>query len=424
MTALLLTGLGIALCVFLSGTFSASEIAYTSCNEVRMENEAENGKAQAGRVLRILKKYDKALSAILIGNNLVNIAASSLTSVFMLLLLGTDRWTFIGTIAVTILVIIFGETIPKITAKKTANTTAMRNSLFIFILMTILKPLIWVVVGLVELITRPLKEVKSGSDSEESVEELRSIIDTAEDEGVLDPDQTEIVQAAIDFNDISAFEVMTARVDIDAINVEDSVEEIMEKVQDSPYSRFPVYQDSIDNVVGTLHLNHLLRAMTDEGPVDLRALLLPPCFVYKTMKLPKVLNTLKTAKQHLAIVTDEYSGTLGVISMEDVLEQIVGDIWDETDEVEPEIVKVNESAYELEGDMIIDDFLELTGIPAEDFDYESDTVGGFCIEYLEKFPVAGDSFIYKGYEITVREVDGRRVMHVLVKKLAPEGEEE
>ena len=417
MIGIILTGLGILLCVWLSGTFSASEIAYNSCNEVRMENEAKDGNKKASLVLKILEKAENALSAILIGNNLVNIAASSLTSVFMLLLMGTDRWTFIGTIVVTVLVIIFGETIPKISAKKNANTTAMRNSGFIYALMTVLKPLIWLVVGLVALITKPMKEVKSGSDDDESVEELHSIIDTAEDEGVLDPDRTEIVQAAIDFNDISAFEVMTARVDIDAINVEDSVQEIMEQIQDSPYSRFPVYEDSIDNVIGTIHLNHLLRAMTDEGPVDLRALLMPPCFVYKTMKLPQVLNTLKTAKQHLAIVTDEYSGTLGVISMEDVLEQIVGDIWDETDQVEPEIVKVNESSYELDGDMIIDDFLELTGINAEDFDYESDTVGGFCIEYLEKFPKQGDHFEYDGYEIIIREVDDRRVTKVLVKKI-------
>ncbi|MBP5225242.1 MAG: HlyC/CorC family transporter, partial [Lachnospiraceae bacterium] len=146
------------------------------------------------------------------------------------------------------------------------------------------------------------------------------------------------------------------------------------------------------------------------------------CFVYKTMKLPKVLNTLKAAKQHLAIVTDEYSGTLGVISMEDVLEQIVGDIWDETDEVEPEVVEVNDGSYELDGDMIIDDFLELTGISAETFDYESGTIGGFCIEYLEKFPKAGDRFTYDGYEIVVEEVDDRRVTKVLVKRTVEEKE--
>lgn len=415
---LILTGLGIVLCVYLSGFFSASEIAYNACSEVRMENGAEDGDPKAARVLKILRKADSALSAILIGNNLVNIAASSLTSVFMLLLLGTDQWTFIGTILVTAAVIVFGETIPKIAAKKRANTTAMSHSGFIYGLMTVLKPFILVVVGLVNLITRAVKEAPR-DDDEESVEELHSIIDTAQDEGVLDADQSEIVQAAIDFNDVSAFEVMTARVDIEAINVEDPLEEIMLKVQDSPYSRFPVYEDSIDNVIGTLHLNHLLRAMAGDEPVDLRALLMPPCFVYKTMKLPKVLNTLKAAKQHLAVVTDEYSGTLGVISLEDVLEQIVGDIWDETDKVEPDVEQLGEDAFRLDGDMNIDEFLELTGIATEDFDYESDTVGGFCIEYLEKFPKAGDRFTYDGREITVEEVDERRVLKVLVTRQEP-----
>ena len=420
MTGIILAGLGILVCVYLSGFFSASEIAYNSCNEVRMENEAEDGVRKAGLVLKILHNSDSALSAILIGNNLVNIAASSLTSVFMLLLLKTDRWTFIGTILVTILVIIFGETIPKITAKKAANTTAMNHSGFIYGLMTVLKPFILVVVGLVKLVTRAVKEAPPEDDDEESVEELHSIIDTAQDEGVLDADQSEIVQAAIDFSDVSAFEVMTARVDIQAINVEDPLDEIMAQVQDSPYSRFPVYEDSIDNVIGTLHLNHLLRAMAGSEPVDLRSLLLPPCFVYKTMKLPKVLNTLKGAKQHLAVVTDEYSGTLGVISLEDVLEQIVGDIWDETDEVEPTVVQIDENTFRLDGGMIIDEFLELTGISTENFDYESDTVGGFCIEYLERFPKNGDSFVYEDHRITVEEVDERRVLKVLVQRLPPQ----
>ena len=420
MIGLILTGLGILLCVFLSGTFSASEIAYNSCNQVRMENEAEDGNKKAGRVLNILEKFDNALSAILIGNNLVNIAASSLTSVFMLFLMGSDRWTFIGTIVVTVLVIIFGETIPKISAKNKANTTAMNNSGFIYVLMTVLKPFIWIVVGLVELITKPMKEVKTGTDDEESVEELHSIIDTAEDEGVLDPDRTEIVQAAIDFNDISAFEVMTARVDIDAINVEDSVAEIMEQIQDSPYSRFPVYEGSVDHVIGTLHLNHLLRAMTDEGPVDLRALLMPPCFVYKTMKLPKVLNTLKTAKQHLAIVTDEYSGTLGVISMEDVLEQIVGDIWDETDTVEQEVVERAEGSYELDGDMVLTDVWELLGIDENEVEAESETLGGWTVESFGAFPQEGDSFRWGDWRFTVLAMDGRRVEKVLVRREAEE----
>ncbi len=416
-TVLIIIAAGIALCIYLSGSFSASEMAFSSCNEVRMENEAEAGNKKAKRVVKILENFDDALSAILIGNNLVNIASSSLASVFIIMLAGNDELTYIGTIVMTILVIIFGETIPKILAKKNANRYAYRYSGFISILSIILWPVIKAVVALTHLIAKLVKEAPKEEDEEESVQELHSIIDTAEDEGVLDSDQKELVQAAIDFDNIAAFEVMTARVDIDAINIDDSLEDIMEQVKDSPYSRLPVYEDSIDNIIGTLHVNHLLKALSSEESTDIRALLMPPCFVYKTMKLPKVLNILKAAKQHLAIVTDEYSGTFGVISMEDVLEQIVGDIWDETDEVEPEVIQAKPDFFEVDGDMIIEDFLELTEMNREEFDYESDTVGGWTIEMLEKFPEKGDSFEYEGFRISVEETEGRRVTKVSAKKL-------
>lgn len=413
---LLMIALLILFCIYLSGRFSASEMAYSSCNEVRMENEAEEGNPKAARVLKILAEFDNALGAILIGNNLVNIAASSLASVFVVVLLGSDTFTFVATILLTVLVIIFGETIPKITAKQNANTFALKYSGFIYALMTVLKPLVFVVVWLVKLVTLPMKQAPEQPDDDESVEELHSIIDTAEDEGVLDADRTELVQAAIDFSDISAYEVMTARVDILALDAEETTEEILAKIEGSPYSRLPVYEGSIDHVIGTIHLNHLLKALSRNEEVDLRSLILPPCFVYKTAKLPKVLNTLKAAKQHLAIVTDEYSGTLGVISMEDVLEQIVGEIWDETDEVEPEVVERGDGSFAVDGDMMIDDFLELLSIDPSTFDYESETVGGWCIEYLERFPEAGDTFRYGDYIIAVTEADDRRVERVLVRK--------
>jgi len=413
---ILIISLAILACLVLSGIFSSSEMAYSSCNQVRMENAAEEGDKKAKRVLTIINNFDNALSVILIGNNLVNIASSSLVSVLVLLIAGTDRFTFIGTILITILVIIFGETIPKITTKKAANKVAIRYSGFVYGLMIVLKPLITVVVFLTRSIAKLVKEGKEEEDLEETVEELHSIINTAEDEGVLDADTSELVQAAIDFSDVSAFEVMTARVDIQAINVEDSIEEIMEQIENSPYSRLPVYEGSIDHIIGTIHLNHLFKAMAESENVDLRSLLMPPCYVYKTMKLPKVLSILKSARQHLAVVTDEYSGTLGVISMEDVLEQIVGDIWDENDSIEPDFVQVNESSYEIDGDMMIDDFLELIGFNEEQFPYESDTVGGFVTEYLERFPRVRDQFSYEGFHFVVLEMDERRVVRISVKK--------
>ena len=180
----------------------------------------------------------------------------------------------------------------------------------------------------------------------------------------------------------------------------------------------PVYEGSIDNVIGVLYQNHFLKALTEDGKADLRSLLMLPCFVYKTMKLPAVMNQLKKAKQHLAIVSDEYGGTLGVISMEDVLEQLVGDIWDEHDIIEEEVVERAEGEYELDGDMVISDFCELVGLDEEKLEADSETVGGWTVEIFETFPKAGDSFEYDRFTVTVLAMDGRRVERVLVKEKA------
>ena len=422
MTQTLLYLAGILLCVILSGFFSGSEMAYSSCSSLRLEHLRDDGSKRAGVAARIAERFDDALSAILIGNNLVNIAASSLGTVLVVHLTGGDSKVWLATLIITVIIIIFGETIPKITCKKNANRVAVRYAYPVRALMLILKPLVWLVVKAVGLLTRSLKG-EEDEDAEEAVEELQSIIETAEDEEVLDEDQSELVQAAIEFDQISASEVMTARVDVCAIDIEDDWEEILSLVEEAPYSRLPVYEGSIDNIIGVLYLNHFLKAMTDDGRADIRSLLMPPCYVYKTMKLPAVLSTLRKARQHLAIVSDEYGGTLGVLSMEDVLETIVGDIWDETDTVEQEVVLRSEGEYELDGDMVITDFLELLGIDEDSFEAESETVGGWTVESFGAFPQVGDSFRYENWQVTVLAMDGRRVEKVLVKALPPEEED-
>jgi CBS domain containing-hemolysin-like protein len=233
----------------------------------------------------------------------------------------------------------------------------------------------------------------------------------------------ELISAAIDFSEISAQEVMTARVDLLAIDVDDSWEEIMETIEASSYSRIPVYEDSIDNIIGILSLNHLLKALIDHETVDIRALLLPACYVYKTMKLPAVLSQLRDSRQHLAVVTDEYGGTLGVVSMEDVMEELVGDIWDETDTVETDVVEKADGLYEIDGDMVTSELVELMGWDEDEFDFVSDTVGGWCIEMLDGFPEPGDSFEYMGSEVRVLEMDERRVLKVQVKRSSADPEE-
>ena len=404
----------ILVCVFFSNFFSSSEMAYSACNRVRLENASDDGSKRAAAAVKIVERFDDTLSTILIGNNLVNIAASSLGSLAVMELLG-DGYAWVSTVVITTLVIIFGETIPKIVAKNSANRIALRHAYFIRILSVLFKPLIMLVVGLIRLICLPLKGERTDASDDDAVEELSSIIETAEDESVLDEDRSELVQAAIDFSDVMASEVMTARVDMLALDIEDDWDELLKTIDESPYSRLPVYEDGVDNIIGVLYLNHFLKALAGDEKPDIRSLLMPVCYVYKTMKLPAVLSELRHAKQHLAVVVDEYGGTLGVLSMEDVLEQLVGEIWDETDEVEEEIVERPDGRFELDGDMVISDFIELMELNEEDFDFESDTVGGWTIEMFGSFPKVGDSFEYENFTVTVLQMDGLRVEKILVQ---------
>ena len=325
---------GIIICIIFSNIFSSAEMAYSSCNRMRLENARDGGSKRAGVAVKIVDHFDDSLSAILIGNNLANIANSALGSLLVLeLCSGDDSYAWVSTLAITVLVIIFGETIPKIVAKGSANRLALTYAYFVRGLTIIFMPLIRLVVGLIKLLTLGLKGEQDDTDEEAAVEELSSIIETAEDEDVLDEDRSELVQAAIDFSDIMASEVMTARVDVVALDIDEDMSETLEIIENAPFSRIPVYEDSIDNVIGVLYLNHFLTALAGDEKPDIRSLLMPPCYIYKTMKLPAVLTELRKAKQHLAVVTDEYGGTLGILSMEDVLEQLVGEIWDDTDEI-------------------------------------------------------------------------------------------
>ena len=408
--------LGILVCIIFSAFFSGSEMSLSSCNPVRLENEAKSGKKASGRALKLSTHFDDTLGAILIGNNLVNTAASSLTTVLVILLTGSDKKNWIGTLIVTILVIILGESIPKILCKKYPNRFAAGCSGIIQFLVYLFKPLNFIFVGLVNLITGRIHEEEE--DEEEAVEELQSMIETAEDEGVLDSERSELVAAAIDFPDISVEEAMTSRVDMQAIDIDDDRSQILELVMESTHSRLPVYRESIDNIIGVVHLNHLLKALADDENADIESILMPPCFVYRTMKLPVVMDTMKTARQHLAIVTDEYSGTLGVVTMEDLLEELVGEIWDETDTVEEEVVREEDGAIMVDGDMTIDDFRKLLGLEEEAFDFDSNTAGGWAIEYLGRFPEEGESFEYEGIRIEIAQMDERRVekLHVILPK--------
>ena len=411
-----MTGYIVAMVVMvaLSAFFSASEMSFSAVNKMRLESMAEDDVRGAKLAMRVEEKFDDALSAILIGNNLVNIALSSLGSVVAILIAG-EEWTWLATAVVTVVVIIFGETVPKIVAKKNASKLVRIFCYPVRFLTIILKPAILIVVGLINLVMKVLPKEKSELDEEEAHQELQSLIETAEDENVIDEDRSELVQAALDFSDVRVSEVMTARVDIAALDADDDWETILEEVENSTFSRLPVYEDSIDNVIGVLYLNKFYRSLTEADRLNIRELLSRPIYVYKTTKLPAALNELRAAKQHLAIVTDEYGGTLGVVTIEDIMEQLVGEIWDENDIVEEdEVVERGKGVYELDGDMQMSDFIELMGWKEDDLEAESATVGGWTTEMYGSFPKEGDSFDFENINLKVLEMDGRRVSRVLV----------
>ena len=403
----------------LSALFSAAETAYSEANRLRIESASEGGKRSAAAALKLLDRYDGTISAILLGNSLANISAVAVAVCASVALTGSYGWIWLAGAGSFVLILLFGEVLPRTVAVKNANRLALSLAGAVRALTLLLTPFSWTLGGAAKLLTLGMRGEAGPEGDEAAVEELQNIIETAEDESVLSQGRSELLRSALDFSEISASEAMTARVDVDAIDIDDDWEDILEAVENSKHSRLPVYEDSIDNVIGFLYLNHFLKALTDDPRPDIRSLLMEPLYVYRTIKLPQVLAELRHAKKHLAIVTDEYGGTLGVISLEDVLEQIVGEIWDETDEVETEIVEKAEGEYELDGDMTISDFLELVGIDEDDWEFESDTVGGWTIEMLGRFPEPGDRVEYSDFTVTVLAMDKQRVDRVLVKKNPP-----
>ncbi|MBQ3816015.1 MAG: HlyC/CorC family transporter, partial [Clostridia bacterium] len=305
--------------------------------------------------------------------------------------------SFVSTVVMTVIILIFGEIVPKIVAKNNADSAVRIFAWPTRILTWILYPLVWLVMKLIRFLSSLW-----GKDDEDAPtvteEELSSIIETAEEEGVMDEEKSELLQSAIDFRDTTVEEIMTPRIDMTAFDIADTPEEIAALVGESRYSRIPVYEDSIDNIIGILYLNHYYKRITDReagSEFSLRDLLMKPSFIHKTMKLPAALSLLRERKTHIAIVVDEFGGTLGLVTMEDILEELVGEIWDESDEIVEECVRTGENTYEVNGDMNIDDFFAEIGFEPRDFECEYSTVGGWAIERLEADPHVGDSFSFR-----------------------------
>jgi len=404
-----------------SAFFSGTEIAFASANTVRLSNAAENGSKSAKLALSISENFMEMLSTILVGNNLVNIAASSAATVLCISHFGIERGETIASIAMTVIILIFGEILPKILSAEYADSLVLKVARPLRVCTWIFKPIVFVVTKLMNV----LSKLWTPEDAEPSVtgEELVEMVDTIEEEGGITEKEGDLIRSPIEFSDTTAHEILTPRVDMAAVDVEDSVDEILHDAEIMSHTRVPVYEEDVDHIIGILNTKHLLKAVVSGKKIDLRKMCFPPLFVHMTMTMPDLLQSLRERHLHIAVVLDEYGGTMGIVTLEDVLEEIVGDIWDEQDVVRSEYQKIDNRTFLVDGSMQIYELFELTDTDDHDFESEYTTVGGWATEMLDRFPEIGDSFRYKNLLLTVTKTDNM-LAELLRVELDPEDPEE
>ena len=403
----------IVILIILSAFFSSCEIAYSSVNKIKLKKKVSDGNKEATKAMEIVNNYSEALSTILIGNNLVNIAVSSLATMVAVAYLGEEMGSLLATIVATIVVLIFGEILPKALANKFSLKLTLLYVKPFKICRIIFFPITFLVTKFVKLISKIW--TPKNIEVSEIDEELNVITEELEEEGVIDEEDAELIISAIDFRDVTAHEIMIPRVDVFAIDIDDNQEDILKNEQIFRYSRVPVYEDTIDHVIGILNTTSLMKKILNGEQIDLRSMLIEPMYVHKTKHISNILTKFKATNQHLAIVADEFGGFMGILTIEDIVEELVGDIFDETDEVILDYKELGENIYEVDGDMNIYDFFELVDYDDRDFESEYTTVGGWCTDMLEKFPEVGDTFEFANFTVTITEVEGMRVGKIKVE---------
>ncbi len=421
MTTYLLYAL-LVLLVLLSAFFSSSEIAYATANKLRLQNDAEKGGKLAAKAMWISEHFTGFLSTILVGNNLVNIAFSSAVTALVLEAYGAGGETF-APILSTIILLIFGEIIPKIVGTSQADRLVRLYTYPLRFFMVLFKP----VTALVTRIVDKLSRLWTSEEPEPEVtdDELVSILETIEDEGVFTEQESELIKSAIEFSDVTAADIFIPRVDVSAFDVEDSLEDLLKDEDLLSYSRIPVYRDTIDTILGILSTKKLLKAAitTPLSEIRLEELLSPPVYVHKTRNISSILSEFRRKHLMMAIVVDEYGGTEGILTLEDILEEIVGDIFDESDDIELDVEKKSENVYIVDGGTNIEDFFDSIDYRPADFESEYSTMGGWAIEMLDRFPQKGDHFTWDRFSVTVTEAEARRVETLEVELLPPPEED-
>ena len=406
-----------AFCVIMSAYFSATETAFSSLNRTKIRTLVEKGNKKAKIVNKLLDNYDSLISTILIGNNIVNIAMASIgTMLFVDLLKDKDIGATVSTAVVTVVVLIFGEITPKSIAKDNPEKFSMFSAPFIRMLIFILTPLNLIFTGWKKLVS---KIFKVETDNKMSQEELLMLVEEVEEEGSIDEEESNLLKNAIEFSELKAEDILTHRVDIEAVSTEDTKEDIAKVFTDTKFSRLPVYEETIDRIIGVIHQKDFYHGpgVTDK-PIS--EIMTSPIFVLKSEPLSELLRLLQENKSHVAVVLDEYGGTLGIVTLEDILEELVGEIWDEHDEVTEDYTSIGENLWLIDCLENLDDFAKQYDLNIES---ESISVGGWVMEQMGKIPDVGDTFEYDNVSVTVTELDGQRVSQIKMQ-VTPKPEED
>ena len=408
--------IGILICIVFSGFFSASETAFTTINRICMKTQAENGDARAALILRVSDNYDKMLTTILIGNNIVNIASASMaTLMFASLLMDQELGASISTAVMTIVVLIFGEISPKCLAKENPEGFARFSAPILKFLMWILTPINFIFMQWRKLLSLVFKKK---TDNKMTQEELITIVDEAQSEGGIDEENGELIRSAIEFDDVDTKEILTPRVDLVGVDKDTPFEEIAKILEENPYSRLPVYEDSIDNIIGIIHEKDYFCAL-QQGKTTIEEIQTKPLYISGTVKVSDLLRMLQHYKVHIAVVVDEFGGTEGIVTMEDVIEELVGDIWDEHDIVVNYFQKINDTTYKIDCRAALDEMFDFLDVQASDDDFDCVTVNGWVMEKLEKIPAVGDSFDFEDLHITVTKGTAHHATELTVTRTAP-----
>lgn len=419
------------LLVLMSAYFSATETAFSSLSKTRLKTMVEKGNKKAKRTLQVAEKYDKLISTILIGNNIVNIALSSIATVFFIKQCGLENsGATVSTIVITLVVLVFGEITPKSVAKDIPEKFAIFATPALSVLLTVFTPLTVIFSGWKKLIN---KIIKAEDDGKMSQEELLMFVDEVQQDGSIEDDEGELLKNVIEFKDTNAEDILTHRTDLVAVPCDVSKEELAELFAETQFSRIMVYQDNIDNIIGVIHQKDLYTAkgLTNK---KISELISPTIYIGSSMKINDLLKSLQKNKTHVAVVVDEYGGTLGIVTMEDILEELVGEIWDEHDEVVELIEKIGDDTYNVDCMIDMDDFCEYFNI---EIDAQSVSFGGFILELFDEIPKINDSVDYLhgeineetgeqlNFRITVTEMDYHRVAkaQVEVTRILNEAEE-